>query len=155
MAYTKTSWTNGSAPAINASNLNKIENGIYNNASVIDSLFFEVGDVFDYTYGGIMPCAGLVTTSGKDVFFTVTLPKRLDHVSAFTVDTLTGGMRGTSGYVDGTSDSSNLKSSYTVTGLILDSNNIRIQMTKASAMSNVTNNTPVAVSVRSIKLTFA
>lgn len=29
MAYTKTTWANGSAPAINATNLNKIESGIY------------------------------------------------------------------------------------------------------------------------------
>jgi hypothetical protein len=27
MAYTKTTWVNGSAPAINADNLNKIERG--------------------------------------------------------------------------------------------------------------------------------
>jgi len=30
MAYTKTNWVNGQAPAINATNLNKIEKGIYN-----------------------------------------------------------------------------------------------------------------------------
>lgn len=28
MAYTKTTWVNGSAPAINATNLNKVETGI-------------------------------------------------------------------------------------------------------------------------------
>jgi len=32
MAYTKTNWVNDSIPAINASNLNKIEQGIYDNA---------------------------------------------------------------------------------------------------------------------------
>lgn len=32
MAYTKTNWVNDSVPAINASNLNKIEQGIYDNA---------------------------------------------------------------------------------------------------------------------------
>lgn len=30
MTYTKTTWVNGSAPAINATNLNNIENGIFN-----------------------------------------------------------------------------------------------------------------------------
>ena len=29
MAYTKTTWVNNQAPAINADNLNKIEDGIY------------------------------------------------------------------------------------------------------------------------------
>lgn len=32
MAYTKTEWVNDSVPAINASNLNKIEQGIYDNS---------------------------------------------------------------------------------------------------------------------------
>ena len=32
MAYTKTEWVNDSVPAINASDLNKIEQGIYDNA---------------------------------------------------------------------------------------------------------------------------
>lgn len=29
MSYTKTNWKNNSTPALNASNLNKIEQGIY------------------------------------------------------------------------------------------------------------------------------
>jgi hypothetical protein len=35
MAYTKTVWVNSSAPAINATNLNKIEDGIFNNDAAI------------------------------------------------------------------------------------------------------------------------
>ena len=38
MAYTKTTWINGSAPALSADNLNKIEDGIYNNSVEIDGL---------------------------------------------------------------------------------------------------------------------
>ena len=38
MAYTKTNWVNDSVPAINATNLNKIEQGIYNNSSNIGDL---------------------------------------------------------------------------------------------------------------------
>jgi hypothetical protein len=36
--YTRTSWVNDSAPAINASNLNKIENGIYDATEAIQVL---------------------------------------------------------------------------------------------------------------------
>lgn len=36
MAYTKTNWVNDSTPAINADNLNKIEQGIYDNSIKID-----------------------------------------------------------------------------------------------------------------------
>lgn len=37
MAYTKTTWVNGGAPAINASNLNKIEQGIEDAHNLITS----------------------------------------------------------------------------------------------------------------------
>ena len=38
MAYSKTSWVNGSAPPLSAENLNKIEQGIYNNDANITVL---------------------------------------------------------------------------------------------------------------------
>lgn len=38
MSYTKTNWVNDQAPAINATNLNKIENGIFNNDNNISSI---------------------------------------------------------------------------------------------------------------------
>lgn len=37
MAYTKTTWVNNQAPAINAENLNKIEDGIYNSVRYADA----------------------------------------------------------------------------------------------------------------------
>ena len=37
MAYTKTTWVNNQAPAINAKNLNKIEDGIYNSVRYADA----------------------------------------------------------------------------------------------------------------------
>ena len=37
MAYTKTTWVNNQAPAINADNLNKIEDGIYNSVRYADA----------------------------------------------------------------------------------------------------------------------
>ena len=155
MAYVKTNWVNNSAPALNASNLNKIEDGIFNNDTAIENQFFNPGDVYDYTYPGILPCAGLVTTSTTTIFFSVTLPKRLDRISSISVNTLTGGARGISGYVNGTSDSTNLMSGYTVSALIMDAYTIRVQVVKSSALTNVTNNTPVTVSLKSIKLTLS
>ena len=38
MAYSKTVWVNDNAPALNAANLNKIENGIFDNANDIADL---------------------------------------------------------------------------------------------------------------------
>lgn len=45
MAYSKTNWANGTTPAISAANLNKIENGIYNNFLSITNLNSDMGNV--------------------------------------------------------------------------------------------------------------
>jgi hypothetical protein len=72
MAYTKTNWVNDSVPAINASNLNKIEQGIYDNA-------FESGSNANGNYikfnDGTLICRGGITTasneSEKEIYFPV------------------------------------------------------------------------------------
>ena len=45
MAYSKTVWVNDNAPALNAVNLNKIENGIYDNANNVDDLLDGLIDI--------------------------------------------------------------------------------------------------------------
>ncbi len=43
MAYNKTNWQNDQAPAINATNLNKIEQGIFNNDALLSSIMNTLG----------------------------------------------------------------------------------------------------------------
>lgn len=43
MSYTKTNWVNDQAPAINATNLNKIEQGIFNNDALLSSIMNTLG----------------------------------------------------------------------------------------------------------------
>lgn len=45
MSYTKTQWNNDTAPAINEDNLNKIEQGIYDNDSAITTINTNIGDL--------------------------------------------------------------------------------------------------------------
>lgn len=49
MAYTKTNWINDSVPAINAGNLNKIEQGIYDNSVAIEENTNNIGDIDNLT----------------------------------------------------------------------------------------------------------
>ena len=50
MAYTKTNWNNNTAPYINATNLNKIEQGIYDNDTAITKTTNIIGyDEYDST----------------------------------------------------------------------------------------------------------
>jgi hypothetical protein len=48
MAYTKTTWVNGQAPAINATNLNNIETGIYNNDIGVTTGWNSAGETWEY-----------------------------------------------------------------------------------------------------------
>jgi len=43
MSYTKTTWQNDQAPAINATNLNHIETGIFNNDAMLTSILTTLG----------------------------------------------------------------------------------------------------------------
>lgn len=49
MAYTKTNWINDSVPAINAGNLNKIEQGIYDNSIATEENTDNIGDLDNLT----------------------------------------------------------------------------------------------------------
>ena len=49
MAYTKTNWINDSVPAINAGNLNKIEQGIYDNSVATEENTSNIGDIDNLT----------------------------------------------------------------------------------------------------------
>lgn len=49
MAYIKTNWINDSVPAINAGNLNKIEQGIYDNSVAIEENTNNIGDLDNLT----------------------------------------------------------------------------------------------------------
>ena len=45
MAYTKTNWINGQAPALSAENLNKMEEGIYNNDADISVIQSDISNI--------------------------------------------------------------------------------------------------------------
>lgn len=73
----------------------------------------------------------------------VVTPKLLDNIIGATVTSLSGGLRGAKGYLDGMSDATNLKSAYTVTVEFTGQRSMRLKIVKSSAFSNVDNNTPV------------
>ena len=60
MAYTPTIWKDGQAPALNAENLNKIEQGIANAAQAIEAMTDPMGS---WKY------AGKLTENNKEIIF--------------------------------------------------------------------------------------
>ena len=107
-----------------------------------DSVFFLSGD----TYGpATAVLGGYITASGKEIDLAFNLPERTNLISTLTVTTLTGVIRGNSGYVNSQSSSYNWlsDSSITVTASKYTDTMIVVKLVKTSAFSNVTTDTPV------------
>lgn len=118
-------------------------------------LFFKSGDVYSVTYNHARALTGYVSSSTKGMYFEIPLPKFLTDVSSATITAMHGGVRGVSGYVNGLTNGSNLKSGYTVTASVDNPNTLYVSVVSSSTLSNVTNNTPISVALNSISITFS
>lgn len=102
------------------------------------------------------PLNGLITSSTKSCIFTLFLDKPLDpSVSTFTITNLKGALRGVSGYVDGTSNSTDLLSTYSCYISKSTPSQLKIYVDSDTTMTNVTNNTPVCLYGGTLTVTFS
>lgn len=94
------------------------------------------------------PYAGHVTTSGKQLLFFIPAKKTLTGITSVSASfPSTIEVRTTNGaYLDG---SASLSTSGLTRNITLVSGGFRVSMTKSSAFTNVTNNTPVTVMLKS------
>ena len=88
MSYTKTTWVNGGAPAIDADHLNNIEDGIYNNDQKIQNI--ETTGVFKDGSGNVS-IPGNLTTAGNSgpvgEYYSDTGSESLANSTSYTVIT--------------------------------------------------------------------
>lgn len=106
--------------------------------------YYKSGDTFEIPSSGIRAnFSGLITNGTKTISIMISLPKMLHNISSVTVSSCAGGLRGTSGYIDGTTDSTNLLNNYTITASKVLPCYIQLNIAKSSAFTNVSNNTPV------------
>lgn len=121
-----------------------------------DLLFYQKEDTFEVK--GDITLNGLITSSKKDLYITLYLPKRLDNINSITVNSLSLELRGINGYLNNQSGYNEYvnNSDYTIIPIIASENSVCIRLTKNSEFSNATNNTPIAGKGKkgSIKLTF-
>lgn len=123
-------------------------------AEIDADLFYENGDTFEREYSSAIICPGFVSSSAQNMYFDVHLPKRLDNVGKVIVNTLIGVVRGNKGYVDNLQTGSNLLTNRTIHTAISTENVLRIDLAKGTALANVDNNTPIAVCIEEIDLSF-
>lgn len=106
----------------------------------LNPIFHKSGDVIplsNYT------AVGFVTGGTKTIYLDIETPKLLTNITGATVTSLAGGLRGIKGYIDGTSDTTNLKTTYTLTLTITGPTSMRLAVAKSTEYTNVDNNTPV------------
>ena len=105
------------------------------------AVYFKSGDSFSTSYSYLL--SGIVTSDAKEMALDFTLPYPMLGVSSVSASSFKGNVRGVGGYVDGSSNPE-WTSGYTFTITILSDNRLRFDITKSTAFSNATNNTPVA-----------
>ena len=116
-------------------------------ASLNRQIFFESGDI--YENASIIYCGGHITNGSKDICTNVALPERMSNISTITVTGYDLTARSTAGaYI-----LNRVTSGLTVNAMKADSRNLQLTI-KSSTALNATNNTPVAVAIYGLKLTF-
>ena len=99
--------------------------------------------------------SGFITGSTKSIEASFVVPKSMENISTVTITALTGVIRGASGYVDGITSTANLLAQgYTITASKKSNNIVRITITKSSAFTNITNNTPLAINCDTLTIKF-
>ena len=122
-----------------------------------DALYYKAGDTYVQTVGdaesseNVHP--GFITSDASSLRFTIYLPKSCKNINNANISILSVTARGTSGYLNSAS-SLDLVSLTTITTNV-NGNRLNITCNKSSAFSNVTNNTPVAIAIRGITVTFS
>lgn len=134
-----------------------IADGTVNRKTVVEEseAYYAAGDTFTAT--GYVPLAGYVTDSAKMLRVAVPVAKSLANITNIDVTAFTGGVRTTdAGYLDGRNTTYNwINSTYTITATKASDNLVMVELTKASAFSNVTTNTPVTFAAYPITLSFS
>lgn len=97
------------------------------------------------TFSTHIPLNGFITSGTKRATVVLQVPKSLENISTVTITAMSGSIRGISGYVDSTTDATNLKTTYTCTASKESDNAILIVIDKSTAFTNATNNTPATV----------
>ena len=124
---------------------------------ILGELFYKPGDKLsiDGTGTGGAPFTGYVTEKTTVIRFMVPADKSLANITAIACNVCTGGIRGISGYVDGSRDNTDWTSGYTITCTKATDKIVQVEVKKSSAFSNVTNNTPIAYAAASFELEFS
>lgn len=131
----KINFVNGAAPALNANNLNQIQDNIEN------ALYYKAGDKFSCSINHGYTCAGVISGAKKSLFFSIHTPKSLKNISSFTVNNLTLSLRYEGSYVGGgsTFDYASDATNYDIATYKTDEHTILFIITSVSDLCDTNN----------------
>ena len=156
ITYDDKSYLNQNASVPNAnkvcdSDMNEIKSVVNSNYDEMkDELYYKANDIIeigatggDTTYTTI----GTLTGSTAVILFNITTSKRLDNINSISANNIQVVIRGINGNLNNNSNFTEYvgASGYTITTGISGSTSITIRITKSSAFTNGTNNTPVSL----------
>lgn len=112
---------------------------------VKSEIYYKPGDT--YANAGYHVIGGAISSSTKGVFFTITLPKRLNYIQSVTCKSCIVSLRGIKGYLNSRSGQNEYvgDAEYSITCEISSENTVYVSLVKTSAFTNTTNNTPVSI----------
>ena len=113
---------------------------------VEDDIYYSAGETY-WNYD-IIYCGGHITSGSKDICTNISVPKRMDRINSITVNGYNITARGASGYII-----QNATSGLTLQAIKADPTNVRLTISSPTALS-ATNNTPVAVAIYALTMTF-
>ena len=131
----------------NASAISTLQSTVSTNQSAVeDALYFKNGDT--YTFTGYMICPGIITSSGKALAFSMTLPKSMKNVDTMTLSStfLVDIRIPSGGYATGNAGVNIGGSGYTKTFYVSRDNVLTVNITSTTNWG--TNNIPVAVAIQ-------
>ena len=119
-----------------------------------DDIFYKNGDIIEIGYHTV---GGSITSSSKDLQFSIVVPKSLKNIKSFTINSLHITARGINGYITGINGNSIYVSDSDISynnSSIATENILNIRLARNEVFGNVTNNTPVSIAINSAKITF-
>lgn len=135
---------------INAENLNQMQDNVENAISeLVDNLFYKSGELFEASN---LICIGHLTSSSKQVVFSIPTEKKLDNINTISINSMVANIRHPDGgyIVNG----NELTTIGTVTATKGTNNIIRAVFSLTTA-SNLENNCPVSIDIRSSVIEFS
>jgi len=115
---------------------------------------YKASDTYSNVSGNMTVLFGMITNGAKNISLICHVPKSMANVTP-SLTYLAGGLRGSGGMIENTSDSGVWTlTNYTVTCEKVDNYTVRIDIAKATAFTNATNNSTLSLKGR-LTLTFS